>query len=114
AIIIMFALFRDLTTKQKIYLLLFSYLVFISMDIIVGIIGIHIMGIPSHADMIRDYLFEMITIMYPQMLIIFTLSWFIRKRNFLSAKGFFTYLLGGDRSTLIKVVGLILIQFILL
>jgi signal transduction histidine kinase len=114
AIIIMFALFRDLTTKQKIYLLLFSYSVFISMDIIVGIIGIHIMGIPSHADMIRDYLFEMITIMYPQMLIIFTISWFVRKRNLLSAKGFFTYLLEGDRSTLTKLVGLILIQFFLL
>ncbi|WP_372661451.1 sensor histidine kinase [Cohnella sp.] len=84
------------------------------MDIIVAIICIHVLGVPSHEDLIRDYLFEAITIIYPQIVILFTVSWFIRKRNLFSAKRLFSIVMEGDRSTLTKVLSLITLQFVLI
>ncbi len=112
--ILIFFLFRELHTKQKIYLILFLFFVFNIMDLILGAIAIYVAGIPSHADMLRENLFQIITILYPQLLITLVASWFIRKRNLFSAKRLFSIVLEGDKSTLSKIIALILIQFFLL
>jgi signal transduction histidine kinase len=112
--ILMFIIFKELSTKQKISLLLFFILFGVTMDLLLGAIAIYVAGIPSHADMLRDNLFQLITILYPQLLITLVASWFIRKRNLFSAKRFFSIVMEGDRSTLSKVIAFILIQFFLL
>ncbi|QMV43525.1 GHKL domain-containing protein [Cohnella cholangitidis] len=112
--ILMLILFRDLRLKKRLYLLLFWFLFGICMDTTSGITLIYIIGVSSHEDLIRDDLMLMIKVMYPQLLIVLFVSWFIRKRNFFSGKRFFSIVLEGDRRTLTTVIALIVIQFFLL
>lgn len=112
--ILIFILFRDLSTKQKLYLILFGFLFSIFMDIISSILVVYVLGVTLHADMIRDDLFQLIKIIYPQLLLISIASWFIRKRNFFSAKRMFSIVLQGDRGNLTMVIAFIVIQFFLL
>jgi signal transduction histidine kinase len=114
SLILIFILFPDLSKKQKLYLILFWFLLGICLDIISSVFIVYIEGISMHADLIRDDLFQMIKIIYPQLLIILITSWFIRKRNLFSAKRMFSIVIQGDRSSLTNVIGFIIVQFFLL
>jgi signal transduction histidine kinase len=113
-LILLFMIFKDISTKKKLSLILFVMLISICMDTISGGIAIYLVGIDSQADMIRDNLYQTITIIYPQLLILLIASWFIYKRNVFSAKRLFSIILEGERSTLTKVILIIGVQFILL
>jgi signal transduction histidine kinase len=113
-LILLFIIFKDISTMKKLYLMLFVMLISISMDSISVGIANYIYGIESQADMIRGNLYQMITIIYPQLLILLIASWFIHKRNVFSAKRLFSIILEGERSTLTKVILIIGVQFILL
>lgn len=112
--VLLFILFRELRTRQKISLLLVSILFSFTMDLILGAIVIYVAKVPSHSDMLRDNLFQVISILYPQLIITLIVSWFIRNRNVFSAKRLFSVILEGERTILTTVIVLIIIQFSLL
>ncbi|RED63916.1 sensor kinase SpoOB-type protein [Cohnella lupini] len=113
-LLLLFIIFKEIGTKQKLFLMLFSLVLGVFTDLISGSILIYVMGVSSHADMIRDHLYQLLTVLYPELLVLLVASWFIHKRNLFSAKRLFTIVLKNERSTLTKVIIFIFIQFVLL
>jgi signal transduction histidine kinase len=113
-IILMFLLFRELRFKQKLFLLLSLVLFSYVMDLITLAIVTYVFNINSRADMLRENLFQVISILYPQLIITLIASWFIRKRNIFSAKHLYSIVTNGEKNTLTKVILLVIFQFFLL
>jgi len=78
--ILLIIIFKEIHIRTKLLLVLFAFFVSMCMDLISAGIAIHILEIPTHADMIRDHLFQMITVIYPQMILLLVTSWFIYKK----------------------------------
>ena len=112
--ILIFLVFKDISTKHKIYLLFFAYSLSIFLDFVIISLVTLIYGNLDHQSMLRENLGQMISILYPVLIILLVLSWFIRKRNLFSLRRFFHFIMEGDRSTLTKVISLMLLQFFLL
>jgi len=112
--ILLIIIFKEIHIRTKLLLVLFAFFVSMCMDLISAGIAIHILEIPTHADMIRDHLFQMITVIYPQMILLLVTSWFIYKKNLFSTTRFLSTVMKSERSVLTKVIVLISVQFILL
>ncbi|WP_372635610.1 sensor histidine kinase [Cohnella sp.] len=111
--LLMFVIFRELTLKVKVFMLLFWLLLGLISDIISSAIIVYLMGISSHYDIVRETP-VLIKTLYPQLLIMVIASWLIRNRNLFSAKRFFAFILEDNRKSLMQVIILISIQFCLL
>ncbi|WP_158602274.1 sensor histidine kinase [Cohnella endophytica] len=75
---------------------------------------IYISGSVTHAELIRENVFDIMMCVYPELLVLFVISWFIRNRNNYSTKKLFSIVLNDDRKTLTNVILLICFQFCLL
>ncbi|XID93315.1 sensor histidine kinase [Paenibacillaceae bacterium WGS1546] len=95
-------------------LIAFSIIFGIIMDLVLAVIALYIVGIPSVEHMRDERLYDLIAILYPQLIVTSIASWFIRNRKKHPAKKIFAILSDVERSGLSIVTSLIVIQFILL
>ncbi|RKP54020.1 GHKL domain-containing protein [Cohnella endophytica] len=112
--VLLFFVFRELSTKKKLVLLFFTLFFGILMDLILTAIAIYIFKIPSHENMLKDNLYLMITIIFPQLIITSIASYFIRNKKLLSANRLFSALIGIEKNIISKLIILIVFQFIIL
>lgn len=112
--ILLIVIFKEIKLKLKFYLMLFSLILSVVMDMITLSAAIYVLGISSHSDMIREHLYQIITVVYPELLILLLASKVIRKRNLPSAKKIFSIIMEKERRPLTMVSVFISLQFILL
>lgn len=109
-----FVVFRELGLKRLVFVYIFFILFFLTMDIILVTFAVYVVGFPNREAILTDNLYQILALLYPQLLITLVISWFIRKRDLLSANRLFSIIITGDRRTLAAVLSLIFLQFVLI
>jgi len=112
--ILLFLLFRDIKTRQKILVIVFAILFGIAMDLILSTFLIYFAGILTREQMLMEKFPLVLLILYTQLIVTSIVSWLIRNRKNSPAKKFFSILSDVEVGSLLKVTSLIVFQFILL
>lgn len=112
--LLMFLLFRDIGIKRLLFVYIFANVYSIFMDLMLGIILIYILNVPSSDNLLESNFNELLLILYPQLILTLLAKWYIQNRSSIRIKQFFIKLIENNRSRLIRVVVLIILQFFLI
>ncbi|MFC5530143.1 sensor histidine kinase [Cohnella yongneupensis] len=108
-VVLIFLLFKELPLRKKIFLFVGGVLFGIAMDMISSGIAIA-NGIEDLNSLRREHLFTLVSIIYPQLILILIAAWSIRKRVTFSSIKLLTVNIAEKRA-LLKVIALVLVQF---
>jgi len=109
---LIFLLFKEVPLRNKLFVFVGGFILVIIMDIITSSIAIAV-GIKDMNSLRDANLKDLISIMYPQLILITVAAWAFRKRFTLSSLKFMTdnY---QEKKALLKVIALISVQFVAL
>ncbi|WP_158602273.1 sensor histidine kinase [Cohnella endophytica] len=111
---LLFVFFRDVSTKKKLIVYLFIMIFAIAMDLLLTGIMVYGYGVDTREEMVTSKYFELLSVLYPLLSVIFMASWIIRRRKQFPGKKIFAIFVELERSTITAVLALILLQFFLL
>lgn len=107
-----FIIFNELPHRKKMFFFVGVTIFTVLMDMITASIAMG-MGVADLDSLRRERFFTLVSILYPQLILILIVSWFIRKRITFSSLKFMTVNFE-EKKSLLKIISLILVQFIAL
>lgn len=105
--LLIFLLFNELSLRTRFFLFISGFVFGTFMDIIITNIATAI-GITDYDSLLRENLFELVSILYPILTITLISGWFIRKRYTFSS--LMLSINSTQNNALLKIIALILIQ----
>lgn len=110
--VLLYVLFKEIDLRKKLFLYASGVLVIIVSDTI-SVTIVKSLGIPNLEESRLEYLPELISVIYPQLLLLAVLGWYIRKRN---SNHSLNRLLANihEKKPLLRIFALILSQFVII